>query len=295
MAVKNIIDTNKPLIVIAGPTASGKSALAMRLAEKHEGEIISADSRAVYLDMNIGTAKPDQNDRRRIQHWGLDLVRPDEHFTVADFKKYTTEKIDEIRSRGKTPFLVGGTGLYIDAIIFDYKFGPKADIKLREKLEEMSVEQLTEYCYKNNIKLPENNKNKRYLIRAVERKDLPEAKNTTVIENCIIVGISTDSAELRRRIEQRAVCIFQDGVVDEATTLGEKYGWDHESMTGNIYPLAKLYLEGLITYEEMCDKFTTLDWRLAKRQVTWLRRNKQLKWCSLMEAEGYVDSMLAKV
>src|ERR1700758_1680789 len=162
----------KPLVVIVGPTASGKTKLAVELAEKFGGEIICADSRTVYRGMNIGTAKPTEEERRRVPHWGLDLVDPDQRFTAADFKSYAEQKISEIRARGRMPFLVGGTGLYIDGVIFDYRFGTAPDEKLRAQLEKMSLEELHEYCAKNNIMLPENDKNKRYVIRAIEQKSI---------------------------------------------------------------------------------------------------------------------------
>ena len=120
MAATNLDTT--PLVVIAGPTASGKTALAIRLAERYDGEIICADSRTIYKGMDIGTAKPSAEEQARVPHWGLDIVEPGERFTVADFKAYAERKIQEIRERDRIPFLVGGTGLYIDAVIFDFQF-----------------------------------------------------------------------------------------------------------------------------------------------------------------------------
>jgi tRNA dimethylallyltransferase len=127
--------TRLPLIVIVGPTASGKTSLSIRLAKEFGGEIISADSRAIYRLLDIGTAKPSFPEREGVPHWGIDLVNPDERFTVSEFKLYTTEKIEEIRRRGNIPFLVGGTGLYVNATIYDYQFPPGGnDIARRETL-----------------------------------------------------------------------------------------------------------------------------------------------------------------
>lgn len=284
---------NQPLVVIVGPTASGKTSLAIKLAEKYDGEIICADSRTVYKGMDIGTAKPSKDERARVPHWGLDLVEPSERFTAADFKRYAISKIKEIRERGRTPFLVGGTGLYIDSILFDFQFGSMADETLRAKLEQLSIEELWDYCEKNNLTIPENKHNKRYLIRAIERANDTLKSNTTPIDNCIIVGIATEREELRRRIEERAEHIFEDGVVEEATKLGKMYGWESEAMTGNIYPLVRLYLENEISEQEMKEKFTTLDWRLAKRQLTWLKRNPHIMWLSREIAELYIAEQLA--
>jgi tRNA dimethylallyltransferase len=282
-----------PLVVIVGPTASGKTSLAIELAQQFNGEIICADSRTIYKGMDIGTAKPSIEERQSIPHWGLDVVEPGERFTVADFKEYADQKIDEIRSRGHIPFLVGGTGLYVDAVIFNYRFGGEAGQELRAKLEKMTIEELHDYCNKNNIILPENKLNKRYVIRAIERKSISEKSNTVPRSDSIIVGIATEKEQLRTQIVARTEQLFENSVVEEATMLGKKYGWESEAMTGNIYPLVKLYLENNLPLDEVKEKNTTADWRLAKRQMTWLRRNKYIKWYSLTEAKTYVSSLLA--
>lgn len=283
----------KPLIVIVGPTASGKTSLAIEIAEKVGGEIICADSRTVYKYMDIGTAKPTQEEQSRVPHWGIDLVEPDVRFTAADFKRYADLMIAEIRSRGNIPMLVGGTGLYVDSVVFDYSFGPAADPGQRQLYESMSLEQLHKYCYDNNIKLPENEKNKRYVIRAIERKSTHPTREKAPIANTIIVGITTDKAELYQRIEQRAHEIVSIDIIHEAQRLSDHYGWDHESMTGNIYPLCRSYIEGTLTMDELLSHFITLDRRLAKRQMTWLRRNPYIEWCSLDNAKERILSLLA--
>lgn len=282
-----------PLVVIAGPTASGKTALAIELAERFGGEIICADSRTVYKEMNIGTAKPTAAEQAAVPHWGLDLVRPDEKFTAADFKKYAEQKIVEIRRRGHVPFIVGGTGLYVDAVVFDYSFGEEADPNRRAELEKMSLEQLHNYCLENNIKLPENKLNKRYVVRAIEQHGQSTSRNSKPISTSIIVGIATSREVLRTRIAGRIEQLLNDGVVDEATILGKKYGWETAAMTGNIYPLIHEYLEGRMSLSELKEKSTTVDWRLAKRQLTWLRRNPHLHWVSLDEARDYLSERLA--
>lgn len=286
--------TEPPLVVIAGPTASGKTALAIKLAREFGGEIICADSRTVYRGMDIGTAKPDADEQAGVPHWGLDLVNPDETFTAADFKRYTDSKIAEIRARGHVPFLVGGTGLYIDAVLYGYEFGQAADLARRQELEQMSLEDLHEYCNKNNIELPENIGNKRYVIRAIEQNGINHKRNSTPASKSIIVGIATDREILRTRIECRAEQIFDDDVVEEARQLGKKYGWDSEAMTGNIYPLVRKYLDGELMMQEMQQKFIVLDWRLAKRQLTWLKRNSDVQWKTLAEAEHYLSNELAQ-
>lgn len=282
-----------PIIVIVGPTASGKTALAIEVAKDLGGEIICADSRTVYKGMDIGTAKPTKEEQLLVPHWGLDLAEPGEKFTVADFKSYAVEKISDIRSRDMVPIIVGGTGLYVDAVLFDYGFGDKSDDKARAILEEMSIESLQQYCIDNNIKLPENKQNKRHLVRSIERKDANIQRKLQPIAMSIIVGIATDREALRTRIASRAEQILTSGVVEEAIELGKKYGWESEAMTGNVYPLVKSYLEGDLDMQSTVSKFTTLDWRLAKRQLTWFRRNPYIIWTSQGEAKVYIEQALA--
>lgn len=274
-----------PLIVIVGPTASGKTALAVDFAREFGGEIICADSRTIYKGMDIGTAKPTIEEQEAVPHWGLDLVVPGQSFTAADFQQYALEKIKDIRSRKKVPFLVGGTGLYVDGVIFGYQFAGKSDPARRQLLEQMTLEELYKYCLKNNITLPENYKNKRYIVRAIEQNGYNDSGEKKLMNNTIVVGIATERDVLRTRIAYRTEQLFKDGVVKEATILGKKYGWDSEAMTGNIYPLVHRYLNRELTLDEMRERFVVLDWRLAKRQLTWLRRNRYIDWYELDKAK----------
>lgn len=285
--------TKPNLIALVGPTASGKTSLAIELAERWGGEIICADSRTVYRGMDIGTAKPTKAEQAQVRHWGLDLVDPSQTFTAADFKRYTEAVIADIHARGKTAFLVGGTGLYIDAVLYGFTFGPVPDSARRQRLDVMTLEQLHAYCKEHNITLPENAFNKRYVIRAIERKSISDIGRNTLRDDAIIVGIATRMDTLRQRIVDRTEHLFEHDVVGEATLLGKKYGWEHESMTGNIYPLVKSYLENEMSLAEIKDKFTTLDYRLAKRQMTWLRRNPDIRWARLTEASDYLGHLLA--
>jgi tRNA dimethylallyltransferase len=283
--------TQVPLVVIVGPTASGKSSLAMELAMACNGEIICADSRTVYKNMDIGTAKPSAEDQAAVPHWGLNLVEPGEVFTAADFKDYALLKVQQVRERGHVPFIVGGTGLYVDGVVFDYTFG-QPQPELRKELETLSLEELKNYCSNNNIKLPENENNRRYVIRAIEQKSINNKRLRSPINNVILVGITTDRIELRRRIAERAEQLFENGMVEEAIKLGEMYGWENEAMTGNIYKLVRKYVNGELTLEQLKQDFITSDWRLAKRQLTWLKRNPYITWLTLNEAREYIESSL---
>lgn len=282
-----------PTVFITGPTASGKTSLAIDVAEAFNGEIICADSRTIYRGMDIGTAKPTKQELARVQHWGIDLVDPNQPYSVYDFKEYAKDKINDIKKRGKIPFVVGGTGLYIDSVLFDYQFGPAADQKNRLILEKMTIEELQERCKKLNIKLPENKQNKRYLIRAIESKDVQKQTEHKLPDNTIVVAIATKKEILRERISSRINGFINEGALDEALAIGRKYGWDNEALTGNIYRLAKLYDQNLITIEQLKNKLIVLDWRLAKRQLTWLKRNEHILWMDLNQAKKYLFDKLA--
>jgi tRNA dimethylallyltransferase len=283
-----------PLVVIMGPTASGKSSVAIEIAKECNGEIIAADSRTIYKYMDIGTAKPTQKEQAEVPHWGIDLIEPGEAYSAADFKQYVQAKIIEIRSRGHVPVLVGGTGLYIDAVVFDYQFGPKADVEYRAILEKMSLDELYLYCLKNNVSLPENRENKRYIIRAIEQQGYETTRQNTPVENTIIIGIETEREILRSRINNRIEQLFERGVVEEAKILGKKYGWESEAMKGNIYPILHQYINNEIDLNEAKVKSITLDWRLAKRQMTWMQRNDFIEWMPLKDVKKYALSCIAK-
>lgn len=285
--------TEPPLVVIVGPTASGKTAAAIELAKEVGGEIICADSRTIYKSMDVGAAKPTKREQEAVPHWGIDLVEPDERFTVADFKKYALEKIADIHARDKVPLLVGGTGLYIDAILFDYTFGRDTEPKRRHELEQMSVERLQEYCFNNNISLPENYKNRRHLIRAIEQVGINKQRRSKPVNGSIIVGIATNKDMLRTKIVSRAEQILTNSVVNEAIELGKKYGWKREAMTGNIYPLIHSYLQNERSFEALKADFIMRDLQLAKRQLTWFRRNPYIVWLVREDVVPYIRGVLA--
>ena len=282
-----------PTIVIVGPTASGKTSLSIDLAERYNGEIISADSRAIYRHMDIGTAKPTIAEQARVKHWGIDLVDPDECFTAYDFQQYAISKIEDIRSRGKIPFLVGGSGLYVDSVIFNYDFSQKHNTSIeRSDLEVMSTEELHLCCKNNNIPLPENNLNKRYLIRAIETKGYMPNNREQVKTGFSVVGITTPKEILVERITNRADIMFNDNIVQETTFLTRRYNWNLESMKSNIYRVIDEWQSGQLTLEEAKQKFIQLDLRLVKKQLTWFKRNSQINWFTLEEAKSHIEQLL---
>ena len=287
---------DQPLIVIVGPTASGKTGLAIKIAKEYGGEIISADSRAIYRGLTIGTAKPTREEQMGIPHWGIDLVDPNGRFSAADFQRYAYAKIAEIRGRGHVPILVGGTGLYVDAVLYKFEFSlAEYDTKRRDKLESFALDKLYDYCSKNNILLPENKKNKRYVVNAILRNGQIFKRKHELDGNILVVGITTEKEILAERINRRIKTMLSEGVIDEALNVSLQYGWESGAMTGNIYPLIHEYLDEKISRDELETRLATKDWQLARRQLTWLRRNEHIYWADLNGAHTYIAHRLAEV
>lgn len=283
-----------PLIVITGPTASGKSGLALLLAEKWGGEIICADSRTVYNGMDIGTAKPTEGDQKRVPHWLIDVAYPNERFTVADFQRRAREAIIDIRSRGKIPFLVGGTGLYIDSVILDFQLGPVVESSERARLEKLTVEELRALISTQHLAMPENAFNKRHLVRRIEKNNISTSGKVRPDDSIWVIAIKTVKDELRQRIQVRIDQMFESNIVQETQRLFEMYGMHSEAMTGNIYRILGQMLAGEIDEGQAKQLAATRDWQLAKRQITWLKRHDFVRWQSLSEAEAFIDERLSQ-
>ena len=285
-----------PVIVITGPTASGKTGVSIEIARKLSAErsassedvllsrrmlntppsgapssshsisaesflvlgaeIISADSRAIYKGMDIGTAEPSMLERQGIVHYGFDLVEPGERFTVADWKEYAEQKICTIRERGKVPIVCGGTGLYIDALIYDYQFSEQKKCSKSQEGEQGFAE-----------KYPDR---------------------TKMREGFLVFGVLWERAELRKRLEKRVNKLFVQELFDETRGLVEKYGFGSQAMTSNIYQFAWGYMTGKYTLEEAKRLNFLDDWHLAKRQMTWFKRNPEIRWLPLDEIQPAV-------
>jgi tRNA dimethylallyltransferase len=265
-----------PLLVLVGETASGKSALALELAERLNGEVICADSRTVYRGMDIGTAKPSAEEQKRVRHFCLDLVMPDQQFTVADFKRHAMEAIDDITSRGKLPILVGGTGLYIDAILYDYQFRAPADTKLRAELNALSVPELQQRLIEQGVAMPNNSQNPRHLVRALETAGVKGGRQP-LRENTLVVGLAMERDELRGRIEARVEAMVRAGLENEVKRLSEKYGWDTPPMQTIGYQEWKEYFSGIQTREQTKQLIISSTFAYAKRQRTWFKRNNSVQ------------------
>lgn len=283
--------TQPPLIVIVGPTASGKTALAVDIATRFNGEIIAADSRTVFRHMDIGTAKPSLAERQGISHWGFDLALPGERYTAAAFKEYALQAIKDIRQRNKVPIIAGGTGLYVDGVVFDFEYPDEVASEVRQQFDAMSTQQLYTYCLDNNVSLPTNYKNRRHLLQSIYRVGEHRSRRHSPIAHTYEFGIAVDKVVLRERISTRAEQMFQDGVVDEAKRLGDIYGWDSEAMKENIYPLLRRYLAGKVAKSEVTEAFQHRDWQLAKRQMTWFRRNPYIAWGSATDIAQQISRL----
>jgi tRNA dimethylallyltransferase len=280
------------LLVIVGETAGGKSALAMKVAERFNGEIIAADSRTIYKGMDVGTAKPSRADRAKISHHLIDIVEPGESFTAADFKRLANKAIKDIQAKGKLPIMVGGTGLYIDSVIFDFQFSQPADQHLRELLRKMSVEQLQAELQKWGIPLPENSRNPRHLIRQLETGGINGGKKE-LKPRTVVVGLKIPREKLRQNIEKRVEAMIQAGLIEEVKTLSAKYGWDNEPMKGIGYRELKDYFAATKNLEEVKAEIIANTLNLAKRQRTWFKRNSSIQWFDAPgDAYKYLCSIL---
>ena len=286
---------NKPtVIVICGPTASGKTALSIELAKRINGEIVSADSMQIYKDMNIGSAKVTPEEMQEIKHYLIDFVSPDQRYSVANYKLDAKQAIEEILNKGKTPIVVGGTGLYIDSLIYEIEYN---DIKInedyRKKLENIKEKEGLEKLYEMAVKIDpiamqkiSKNDSKR-IMRILEiyeatgkTKTEQEAESRTkeVSYNYKVFAITMDREKLYDRINKRVDIMLEKGLIEEVENLLNKYKEFPTAMQGLGYKEVRDYLEGNLSKQEMIDTIKQESRRYAKRQLTWFRKNKQTIW-----------------
>lgn len=278
------LTSSQPLVVIVGPTASGKSALAMALARKYNGEIICADSRTIYIGMDIGTAKPTQEERSEIKHHCLDIISPDQVFSAAQFKECAVKAIEEIHGRGKLPILVGGSGLYVSGVLYDYDFVQQSDEGLRNELDNLSIEELGQKAKDLGIDVSEQTAtNKRHLVRLIERGG-QSGKRDNLRSNTLFIGLDPGREIVMKRIEQRVDVMIQEGLIEEVTNLFESYGSEAPGLLAPGYKAFSGYLSGELSLDEARELFTRNDKQLAKRQMTWFKRDKNIDWVNSSEA-----------
>lgn len=274
------------IIVIVGPTATGKSSLAVRLAKKIGGEIISADSRQVYKGLNIGTEKITKKEMRGIPHHLINVANPKKAFTAAEFKHLAEQKINDLVSRKKVPIIVGGTGFYIQTLLDENSIpSVPPNKKLRKQLEKKSAEELFRLL---KMKDPARAKtieakNRRRLIRALEIVEalgkVPIATIKLNTYQVLRIGIKIDDKTLKERIKKRLAQALRKGLVAETKHIHQHYlSWKRIDELGLEYRIVAQYLRGKITKAEMIEKLNSATWKYAKRQKTWFKRDKKIKW-----------------
>ncbi|MZJ05476.1 tRNA (adenosine(37)-N6)-dimethylallyltransferase MiaA [Enterococcus durans] len=283
------------VLVIVGPTAVGKTALSVELAKKFNGEIISGDSLQIYKKLDIGTAKISTSEMSGIPHHLIDVIEPTDNYSVADFQKAGRQLITEITERGHLPIIAGGTGLYIQSLLYDYQLGAKEEVvsDVRKKYEELAgkigKKQLWEYLKEKDPLAAEKIhwNNQRKVIRALEVFEVtgysimtPKEKPQCLYEYCMI-GLDTDRKLLYQRIDQRVDQMIAAGLVDEARfvySLGEI-----QASQGIGYKELYPYFKGEITLEEAVEQIKQNSRRYAKRQLTWFRNRLKAQWFDLLE------------
>jgi len=281
------------LLVVAGTTASGKTDLALNVAKTYRGEIISADSWTVYKGFDIGTAKSTITQQKAIKHHLLDVRAAADGFNAPMFKELAENAIKDIQKRGKLPMLVGGTGLYIDSVLYDFGFLPSVSPQEREKFNQMSLPELLEIAQLQGIDLTDiDTRNKRRIIRAIEAKGEKPTKKE-LRPNTLIVGLWPETEELKRRIEKRVDAMLAAGLEQEVKSLADKYGWDAEPMKGIGYREWREYFAGGQDAEQTRARIISATNNLAKRQRTWFKRNPDIKWFSRADdAYDYLTKLL---
>ena len=286
---------SKPkIIVICGPTASGKTKLSIELAKKINGEIVSCDSMQIYKDMSIGTAKPTTEEMQGIKHYLIDCVSPETRYSVSDYKKAATAAIKEILSKGKVPIIVGGTGLYLESLIYNIEYNEiEVDLKYREELERIEKEEGLEKLYQKATaidpeaikKISHNDKKRIFRILEIYHStnktktelELESRKNEPEYDY-ILFGITMDREKLYERINLRVDIMIKDGLIEEVKELIKKYKGMPTAMQGLGYKEVVEYLNGKMSKEEMIDKIKMETRRYAKRQLTWFRKYDNLIW-----------------
>ena len=284
-----------PLIVVVGPTASGKTALALTLAERFSGEIVSCDSVAVYRSMEIGTAKPTLDERARVPHHMIDIAEPDEPCTAGDYSRLARESIQGITQRGRLPIVAGGTGLYLRALLEGLFPAPQRNEALRTKLRQRAEHRTPAHIHRILTRLDPaaaaqihaNDTPK--LIRAIEvtlaarqpiTRQWEQARDSLTGFRILRLGLNPPRQELYARINHRAAEMFDRGLVEEAAILVEQYGYDCRPLTSLGYAQAVAVLRGEMTRDEAVQAAQQGHRNYAKRQLTWFRKDPAIQWLS---------------
>lgn len=291
--------SKKDVIVIGGPTASGKTGLSVELAKRINGQIVSADSMQIYKEMDIGTAKVTKEEMQGIKHYMIDIVSPDKRYSVAEFKVDAENAIEEIIRNGYTPIVVGGTGLYINSLIYNINYPDlEFDKEYREYLEEKVQTEGLEKLYEQAKKIDEeavakiSPNDKKRILRILEIYN-QTGKTKTELErisreeppkyNYKVYAINYERSKLYDRINLRVDKMLEEGLVQEVRNIKEKYKEFPTAMQGLGYKEVVQYLENRCTYNEMVEKIKQESRRYAKRQITWFKAIKDIVWLDAEE------------
>ena len=295
-------DLKQKLIVIEGTNASGKSALGVELARIYHGEIVSADSRQVYAGMNLGSGKITPEEMKGVRHHLLDVRQPGEFFSMADFQTLAYEAIEGILARGKQPFLVGGTGLYVDSVADGYVLSDKKpDPELRARLETFSTPELYQMLKDREPETEIDPKNRHRVMRRIEKIEAGDGENAPKQPRyeTLRFGVTWPREILKQRIDERLERRLQEGMTDEVRALLDQ-GVSEEFLVklGLEYKYLTWYLTGKMGYEQMKEELGTAIKRFAKRQMIWFRRNPEIIWLDMAgdpaaEAAKHLDAFLS--
>lgn len=313
---------DKPMIVLAGPTASGKTGLAIRLAERFDGEVISCDSVSVYREMEIGTAKPTREEQAIVPHHMIDIAWPNEQVTAGDYSRLTREALSGISERGRVPIVAGGTGLYLRALIDGLFPAPAARPELRDRLrgrvEVLGAERGPAHLHRVLTRLDSaaaktihpNDVPK--VIRAIEvslavdsraegaRASMTEqwkkGRDRLTGYRILRLGLNPPRARLYERINQRAAAMFDRGLIEEMARLMERYGRECRALGSLGYAQAAAVLAGEMTREQAVTQAQQGHRNYAKRQMTWFRRDSEMHWLTGLGSEsGVMDEAIGLV
>jgi len=281
-------------VVVLGPTASGKTALSLTLAERFLGEIVNCDSVAMYREFDIGTAKPTSSERTRVPHHLVDCVEPTSHITAGEYARQARQVLAEIKARGRLPILVGGTGLYLRSLLDGLFPGPQRSEELRERLRQRQAERGEKYLHRILQRLDPAAAGKIHandtpkLIRAIEvclasRKKMTELWRERGREplrgfRILRLGLDPDRQALYARINRRARLMFESGLVEETERLVAKYGGTAGPLSSLGYRQALQFLRGEISREQALESAQQAHRNYAKRQMTWFRREPSVHW-----------------
>jgi tRNA dimethylallyltransferase len=293
------------LVAIVGPTAVGKTKIAIEIAKKLDAQIISCDSMQVYRGMNIGTAKASPAEQQEVTHHLIDIVDPDEEYSVAEYQNQAKQIISSLNQKNCLPLLVGGTGLYYQAVVDDYTFYPmKSCQDIRNQWQAIVQEKGLKYAYNYLQSIDPryaaaiSSHDQKRIIRAIEVYQLTGKPFSTFQEknsnsyNLVTFGFYLEREELYHRINLRVEKMLADGLIDEVKSLRDKgYDLEHKAMQGLGYKQVLYYLDGFLSKNEMINEIKKETRRYAKRQLTWFKKDHRIEW---LHVGGYINEVFIK-